>query len=488
MNREALHKLAAISPVLGNRDLLDFLQSEHPNEIFRVKDVIDPKECEHAGFEQLFRDQGRHPWIIFEQAVRADGKKWDGLFATCNFNSFSLMALAYGLDLKKSRPFDLILKHYHGMTHPAAPQRLEKKEAPVKRVVLRGDEARLDLLPIFRNCARDARPGWLAPMWAVRGEDGRYNLSWHRSWYVNEREITLRFYPGRHLWDEFQRYAKKKQPMPAVAIIGGHHPAFAVGCGTAFNLAVDEYEAVGGIYKTATGHELRVTDSELWGKEMLVPADAEIILEGYITERQAEAGLWCDAWQNYTPPSKQNVFRVEALTMREQPLFVSNWPGASVQTSLSGAAEVYGLLRPHFREIRGINFPFVQTVIVSCKLPARGLGVNIGATLYAMKQNMKHVIIVDEDVDPYDFQQVFFAMTSRVDAGRDVQIINVGRHPNDPAGDGSTIGGMIIDATRPRDSDAFEIARPSPDALEKAQAVLDREALDHLPTRPALSW
>src|ERR1700693_1229249 len=86
----------------------------------------------------------------------------------------------------------------------------------------------------------------------------------------------------------------------------------------------------------------------------------EVILEGYITERQEEAGLWCDAWQNYTRPSKQNVFRVEAVTMRERPLYVSNWPGVSVQTSLSGAAEVYGLLWPHFRDIRGINFPFVQ--------------------------------------------------------------------------------------------------------------------------------
>jgi 2,5-furandicarboxylate decarboxylase 1 len=182
------------------------------------------------------------------------------------------------------------------------------------------------------------------------------------------------------------------------------------------------------------------------------------------------------------------VFRVEAVTMREKPLYVSNWPGASVQTSLSGAAEVYGLLRPHFRDIRGINFPFVQTVIVSAKLPARGMGVNLAATLYAMKQNMKHVIVVDEDVDPYDFQQVFFAMTSRVDASRDVQIMNVMRHVNDPGGEGRTVGGMIIDATRPRESEEFEIAKPSEAALEKARRALTGDAIDPIPNRPALSW
>jgi UbiD family decarboxylase len=474
--------------ICDNAGLLRYFAAEHPGEICRVSDLIDPKECAHAAYEEAFRERGKHPWVIFDNALCADGEKWPGQFATCNFNSFSLLGLSYGLDLRKDRPFDLILKHYQGMTHPAAPRWVDKREAPVKEIVLRGDEARVDRLPIFRNCERDARPGWLAPMWVIRDQEGRHNLSWHRSWYVNEREITLRFFPGRHMWDEFQRYSRRKEPMPAVAIVGGHHPAFSVGCGTAFNLDVDEYEAVGGIYKEATGEELRVTDSELWGREMVVPADAEIILEGYITERQEEAGEWCDAWQNYTRPSKQNVFRVEAMTMRAKPLFVSNWPAASIQTSLSGAAEVYGLLRPHFREIRGINFPFVQTVIVSCKLPARGLGVNVAAVLYSMKQNMKHVIVVDEDVDPYDFQQVFFALTSRVDARQDVQVLNVMRHVNDPAGEGKTIGGMIIDATRPRDSGEFEIAKPGAEALEQARRALASVEVDRIPTRPSLTW
>jgi len=473
--------------MLGNSDLLASLE-KLSGEVYRVGETIDPRECEHAAYEEAFRERGKHPWVIFEQSLRADGKKWQGLFSTCNFNSFSLLGLAYGLDLERSRPFDLILKHYHGMTHPAVPRRIEKREAPVKEVVMKGADVDLSVLPIFRNCDRDARPVWMCPMWVIRDHTGRYNLSWHRSWYVNKKEITLRFFPGRHMWDEFQGYVKRHEPMPAVAIVGGHHPAFSVGCGTAFNLEVDEYAAVWGIYKEATGEELRVADSELWGKEILVPADAEVILEGYITEREEEAGLWCDAWQNYTRASKQNVFRVEAVTMLERPLYVSNWPGASVQTSLSGAAEVYGLLRPHFRDIRGINFPFVQTVIVSLKLPARGMGANVAATLYAMKQNMKHVIVVDEDVDPYDFQQVFFAMTSRVDARQDVEVLNVMRHVNDPAGEGRKVGGMIIDATRPRDSEEFEIAKPSPAALDKARKSLDGGDLAYLPSRTALTW
>jgi 2,5-furandicarboxylate decarboxylase 1 len=471
-----------------NTDLLTFLNSAHPHEVYRVKKEIDPRECQHSAYEEVFRERGKYPWVIFENSLRADGRRWEGLFSNCNFDSFALLGLSYGLDLRRSRPFDLIVKHHHGMTNPMKPSLVAKADAPVKQIVLRGEDAKVSSLPIFRNCDLDARPGWLCPMWAIRDESGRYNLSWHRSLYLNDREITVRFYPGRHLYDIFQGYLARKEPMPAVAIVGGHHPAFSVGCATAFNFDVDEYDAVGGIYKAATGENLRVAPSELWGTNMLVPADAEIILEGYITERQEQAGLWCDAWQNYTRPSKQNVFRVDALTMRSKPLYVSNWPGASVQASLSGAAEVYALLKPYFPEIRGINIPFIQTVIVSCKLPARGLGVNLAAALYSMKQTIKHVIVVDEDVDPYDFQQVFFAISSRVDASKDVQVLNVMRHVNDPAGEGKTVGGLILDATKSRESDEFEIAKPSPAALAEARNTLEHEDLDLVPSRSSISW
>jgi hypothetical protein len=75
-----------------------------------------------------------------------------------------------------------------------------------------------------------------------------------------------------------------------------------------------------------------------------------------------------------------------------------------------------------------------------------------------------------------------------VDASRDVQIMNVMRHVNDPGGEGRTVGGMIIDATRPRESEEFEIAKPSEAALEKARRALTGDAIDPIPNRSALSW
>ena len=78
-------------------------------------------------------------------------------------------------------------------------------------------------------------------------------------------------------------------------------------------------------------------------------------------------------------------------------------------------------------------------------------------------------------------------MTSRIDASKDVQILNVMRHVNDPGGEGRTVGGMIVDATRPRDSEEFEIAKPSVAALEKARKALETDLVEAIPWS-ALSW
>jgi hypothetical protein len=54
-------------PIYGNIDLLSYLESKQPHEVYRVKEAIDPRQCEHAGFEEALRERGKRPWVIFEQ-------------------------------------------------------------------------------------------------------------------------------------------------------------------------------------------------------------------------------------------------------------------------------------------------------------------------------------------------------------------------------------------------------------------------------------
>ena len=85
--------------MLSNHDLLSHLEKSN-GEVYRVRELIDPRECEHAAYEEAFRERGKHPWVIFEQSLRADRKKWEGLFSTCNFNSFSLLATRLRIGFK----------------------------------------------------------------------------------------------------------------------------------------------------------------------------------------------------------------------------------------------------------------------------------------------------------------------------------------------------------------------------------------------------
>ena len=58
--------------MLSNHDLLQHLEKTYPREVHRVGELIDPRECEHAGYEEALRERGKRPWVIFDQSMRAE--------------------------------------------------------------------------------------------------------------------------------------------------------------------------------------------------------------------------------------------------------------------------------------------------------------------------------------------------------------------------------------------------------------------------------
>jgi UbiD family decarboxylase len=146
---------------------------------------------------------------VFEHVTTLAGERWPGLFTNYCGSNVRRLAIAYGLDLVKTRPHDLSLKHVAAMGSPSPPERIESSEAPVKQIVWTGEDARLDRLPFFRNCERDSLPGWLTPVWMVRDLDGRYNISFHRGQYVDQQRMTIRFYPGRDVYDIFHAHKRE---------------------------------------------------------------------------------------------------------------------------------------------------------------------------------------------------------------------------------------------------------------------------------------
>ncbi|MBI2371721.1 MAG: UbiD family decarboxylase [Deltaproteobacteria bacterium] len=471
----------------GLREFLAFLEAEHPEEVVRIRQPIDPKACEATGFQEYLARRRRYPWLVFERVIGVDGSPWPGFFATYANTSIRRIAIAFGLDPSKCTPADVARKHADALRRPSSPRLVARTEAPVKEVVWRGGEASLAPLPFFRNAEKDSGPGWITPMYVARDpEDGRYNLSWHRGQYVDAHHMTARFVQGGHFHQFFQKARAAGKPLPCVAVVG-HHPVFCDACGTNFPASVDEYEAVSGVYQACTGEPLRVAPSELWGDELLVPADAEIVLEGYMLDQYQEAGPWSDFWWSYLPPQRMNQFRVEAITMRREPIFLSVWPPTEVEINYTSV--VLDLLRSAYPSVRKVHLPFPQTLIISYRPSAPGEPFHLAASLFRLgPEYVKNIIVVDEDVDPFDLEQVFFSLATRVDARKRVQVVPVMSHWNDPSATEETVGGLIIDATRPSLDPRFEIGKPPAAAIERAAAYFSEEVLARIPMGSRFNW
>lgn len=462
----------------GLTEFLQLLETRYPEEVVRIAAPIDPRECDATAVQEYLRRRQRFPWLVFDDVKALDGSQWPGLFATYTDSSLRRVAIAYGFDPASCAPADITRRHDEGMRAPEEPERIAAADAPVKQIVVRGAELDLGKLPFFRNAEKDSRPGWATPIYICREfGTGRYNISWHRGQYVSRNRLTARFYPGRDIFENFNRHKAAGQKMRAVVVLG-HHPVFGDGAGTSFVAGLDEYAGIGGIYRKATGERLRVVPSELWGDEMLVPADAEIVLEGHVLDEYEDAGPWCDYWRSYLPARRMNIFAAEVLTMRRRPIFHSIWP--SSETKDATAAMVLERLRTFYPTVRDVNVPFPQTVIVSFRPTEPGQAMHLAATVLSVGSRVKTIIVIDSDLDPYDQDAVFFSLATRMDARRDVVVLPLTRNTNDPSSTEPVVGGLLIDATRPRDGIDFEIGLPPPDRIARAASLLPAGALQRI--------
>lgn len=119
--------------------------------------------------------------------------------------------------------------------------------------------------------------------WCARDPDtGVYHSSFHRC-YVRDPDHLVMFFERRHRWDCFVRAQERNEALP-VACVVGHHPACYLGNCILNGIAEDEYESIGGLM----GEPLRLAPSETFRHELLVPADAGMVIEGRVLPHQRE--------------------------------------------------------------------------------------------------------------------------------------------------------------------------------------------------------
>jgi UbiD family decarboxylase len=240
-----------------------------------VERKVDPARYEVTALLQHLEEMKKFPAMLFERPLNLHGELSRFPLLSNLFATRRRCALALGMN-PEDAGLALSLEYAQREGKLIAPVTVASKEAPVKEVVKRGEEADLYEFPIVRHHAMDPAPYIDMTPIMKDPDSGFYNAAFLRNMVKGPRRLGIHMSP-RHNWQIHRKNEEQKRPTP-VAIVVSHHPAFYLGALNVSPFGVDDYSRIGAIM----GEPLRLTASETWGEDFLVPADAEIVIEGHV--------------------------------------------------------------------------------------------------------------------------------------------------------------------------------------------------------------
>ena len=422
------------------RDFIAFLEKR--GELVRITREVDPNLEMTEISDRTLRAKG--PALLFENPI---GHKMPVL---CNlFGTPERVAMGMGQEnvsalrdvgdllafLKEPEPpkglRDLWEKRNDFKQVLNMPVKVVKK-APCQEIVLEGDQVDLDQLPI-QTCW----PGDVGPLvtWALaitRGPDKeRQNLGIYRMQKIAKNKLIMRWLAHRGGALDYRDWQKKHPGKPyPVAIALGADPATTLGAVTPVPDTLSEY-AFAGLLR---GEKTQVT--QCLGSNLQVPATAEIILEGFLQPgEEADEGPFGDHTGYYNEVERFPVFTIDRITHRRDPIYHSTYTGRPPdEPAVLGVAlnEVFvPILQKQFPEITDFYLPAegcsYRMAVVSMKkqFPGHAKRVMMGVWSF-LRQFMytKFVIVTDEDIDIRNWEDVIWAITTRMDPTRDTVMID----------------------------------------------------------------
>ena len=307
------------------------------------------------------------------------------------------------------------------------------KKAPCQEVVLKGEDASLDLLPIQTCWPGEPAPLITWPLVVTKGPGKTalddYNLGIYRMQKQGPRQAIMRWLKHRGGAQHHQRWKDKKpEPLP-VAVVIGADPGTILAAVTPVPETLSEYQFAG----LLRGEKLELVDCKT--VPLKVPAHAEIVLEGHVSLGEyADEGPYGDHTGYYNSVEKFPVFKLTAITMRKDPIYLSTYTGRPPdEPSVLGEAlnEIFiPLLQQQFPEIVDFWLPpegcSYRIAVISMKkaYPGHAKRVMMGAWSF-LRQFMytKWIIVVDDDINARDWKDVMWAVSTRMDPARDTIII-----------------------------------------------------------------
>ncbi|MDO8690134.1 MAG: UbiD family decarboxylase [Dehalococcoidia bacterium] len=371
----------------------------------------------------------RAPAPLFEK-IKGYPKGFRILGAPAAFSrpgrEYARIALAMGMK-PETGVGDLIEEYLRRKKAPLKP--IMVNTGPCKENILLGDQ--VDLLKFPAPLLHDGDGGRYFGTWhlvVTRDPDsGWTNWGIYRLMVHDATSLGGLVAPTQHIGVMYyQKYEARNQPMP-FAVVMGAEPVSPLIAGSFIPMGVNEADIIGGL----RGEPLQLVKCETVDLE--VPATAEIVIEGEILpfERRNEGPFGeYTGYRSSHFPSPKPVYRVKAITHRNDPIMVSCCTGVPVDDNqavlaVSLSAEVLDMLRGQGYPVRMVAVPpecASQMVVASSKTPYPFFAKKIAHTIWGSQAGgiLYWVVVVDEDVDATNFHEVMHALVTRCHPDRDV--------------------------------------------------------------------
>ena len=425
------------------RDLRDFMDRlERDGELKRVSASVDPYLEMTEICDRTLRKSG--PALLFENPVGSRTPVLGNLFGTPH-------RVALGMGAEDTEALREIGKLLAFLKEPDPPKGMKDawKQLPIFKQVLNmgpktvrrpecqehvveGENVDLSRLPIWTCWPGDAGPLITWALVVTRGpHKERQNLGIYRQQVIGRNRVIMRWLGHRGGALDFQEWQQEHpgEPFP-IAVSLGADPATILGAVTPVPDTLSEYAFAG---------LLRGSKTELGkclGSDLQVPASAEIVLEGHIyPDDWADEGPFGDHTGYYNEVDRFPVFTIDRITYRSNPVYHSTYTGRPPdEPAVLGVAlnEVFvPILQTQFPEITDFYLPpegcsyRMAVVTMKKQYPGHAKRVMLGVWSF-LRQFMytKFVIVTDDDVNARDWNDVIWAMTTRMDPQRDSTFVD----------------------------------------------------------------
>ncbi|MDA1323982.1 MAG: UbiD family decarboxylase [Proteobacteria bacterium] len=359
-------------------------------------------------------------------------------------------------------------------------------DAPVHRMKYIGDEADLTKLPAHLQHACDGGPYISSSIdYVIDPETGLTNTGCRRLMLRGRRETGIDLVAPSDLREIYLRSAARGEALPIAFTVGAHPIDFV---SANMRLPGDELPLLASLRGAPLGVVKCLTN------DIRVPADAEMVLEGYLDANGhvEPEGPYGEFFGYYGLMKRNPVFHLTAITSRSDPLFQTTTIGgrylSATETAQLGRLRtevaIWRVLQTAVREPVAVHATTASNgcnhVRVALRQRVPGEARNAIAAVFGALANVKHVFVVDDDIDITSDEQIEWALSTRFQADRDLVVQSGFRTlPLDPSLDGRRTGAKAgFDLTLPfGQRDALALTVPEPPRRGTARFQTVREAL-----------